>query len=168
MLIYVTGFWLLLFVLTAIAWWGRDRNASWRATLSQPEIGVATLLMAAALLTVAMRPSFATRFAGLDIGMLTIDVALFGGLAAYGARTGRWWVLAAAALQLVSATAHVTRMVTPGMWRLGYQVMEEASSYPTLMLLGWGLWSRHRIARNVERSRTFSIAQDRGRAGRRA
>lgn len=159
MLIYVTVFWLTLTVLTVLAWSWRDAGSRWWTALYQPEVGVATLLMTAALLTVGARPSFATRFAGLDLGMLTIDAGLFVGLATYGVRSGRWWVMAAAAFQLISATAHVARIVTPGMWRLGYQVMEEASSYPTLFLLAWGVWSHHRGAKKYAPSRTFSIAR---------
>ena len=163
MLFYVAGFWLFLILLTMLAWLGRDRRLAWPAALAEPETGVATLLAAAAVLTVFVRPAFAIRFKGLDPGLVAIDVSLFVGLAVYGVRSGRWWVLCAAALQLLSTTAHVARVTTPGMWRLGYQVMEEASSYPTLMLLGWGIWSRHLSARRSRRSRTFST--DPGRTG---
>lgn len=165
MLIYVAGFWLLLTVLTALAWLGRDTAAHWTAAFREPETGVATLLMAAAVLTVVLRPAYATRFNGLDVSMLGVDLGLAIGLATYGVRSGKWWVLSAAALQLISTTAHLTRALTPGMWRLGYQVMEEASSYPTLLLLAWGVWSRHRSRRSGRRSRSFSATPDRD-AGR--
>ncbi len=159
--LYVTGFWLLLCVLTALAWSGREVRSQWWEALSEPEVGVATLMMVAAILTVVIRPSFVSRFSSIELAMFAIDVGLFVGLAIYGARSGRWWILAASALQLISTTAHVTRAVTPGMWRLGYQVMEEASSYPTLLLLAWGVWSRHRSAKSARRSSTFSGVRDR-------
>jgi len=154
MIIYVAGFWILLLVLTALAWIGRDRkNTVWGA-MSEPEVGVATLLVVAAISTVVLRAPYATRFNGLDGAMLSIDVGLVVGLTFYGLKSGRWWTLSAAALQLVSATAHLAKATTPGMWRLGYQVMEEASSYPTLLLLAWGVWSRRRGARSAMRSRS--------------
>ncbi|MEG8016042.1 hypothetical protein [Sphingomonas sp. 22R3R2A-7] len=165
--LYVTGFWLLLCVLTALAWSGREVRSQWWEALSEPEVGVATLMMVAAILTVVIRPSFVSRFSSIELAMFAIDVGLFVGLAIYAARSGRWWILAASALQLISTTAHVTRAVTPGMWRLGYQVMEEASSYPTLLLLAWGVWSRHRSAKSARRSSTFSGVRDRPLSSRR-
>jgi len=145
----------LLIVLTVVAWVGRG-NVGFLKSLAEPEVGVATLLMSAAILTVALRPSVATRFQELDVKMLAIDAGLFFGLATYSARSGNLWVICAAALQLISTTAHLARVTTPGMWRLGYQVMEEASSYPTLVLLAWGLWSRHLGARKAALSNSFS------------
>lgn len=152
MLFYVAGFWLLLILLTTLAWLDRDRSDPWWCALGQPETGVATLLACAAVLTVVVRPAFATRFSDLAVGLATIDFALFVGLAVQAARSGRWWVMCAAALQLISATAHIARLSRPGMWRLGYQVMEEASSYPTLLLLAWAIWSHHRRATSAGRS----------------
>lgn len=153
MILYVAGFWLLLFALTVFAWSGRTNKPSSWSAIGEPEVGVASLLLAAAVLTVALRPAFGMRFNGVDLKMVVIDACLFVGLAAYGARSGRCWILCAAALQLLSTTAHFARATTPGMWRLGYQVMEEASSYPTLLLLAWGIWSRHRDASRSGRSR---------------
>jgi hypothetical protein len=157
---YVAGFWLLLLALFVLAWSGRRRSAGLWTDIREPETGMATLLLGAAVLTVLLRPSPATRFIDLEWAMLLVDAGLFVGLAALGVRSGRWWVLCAAALQAISATAHVARLVTPGMFRLGYQVMEEASSYPTLLLLAWGLWSRRRLARTAARSRSFSSGRD--------
>ncbi|WP_380782956.1 hypothetical protein [Sphingomonas sp. R86520] len=165
--LYITGFWILLLTLTAIAWLGRPRSTTVATALREPETGVATLLLAAAVLTVLLRPSVATRFVGIDPSMVLIDAGLFVGLASYGVRSGRWWVLCAAALQLISTTAHLARVFTPDMWRLGYQVMEEASSYPTLMLLAWGVWSRHRRARSARRSSSFSVMPGRDASPRR-
>lgn len=164
--LYITGFWILLLTLAAIAWLDRPRPTGAATALREPETGVATLLLAAAVLTVLLRPSVATRFVGIDPSMVLIDAGLFVGLASYGVRSGRWWVLCAAALQLISTTAHLARVSTPDMWRLGYQVMEEASSYPTLMLLAWGVWSRHRRARSARRSSSFSVIRDRGASDR--
>lgn len=155
---YVAGFWVLLASLFVVAA-RRHLHGSWKA-FGQPELGVASLFVAAALLTVALRPVWATRFVDLDVAMLVVDLALLGGLTGFGLVAGRGWILCAAALQLISATAHLVRLTTPGMWRLGYQVMEEASSYPTLLLLAWGLWAHRRKTRTMPPSTTSS--PDRG------
>lgn len=154
--LYVAGFWILLIILSAVAWLGREKTETVWSVLLQPEVGVAALLVSAAVLTVVSRPAVTTRFDALQPEMLAIDAGLFVGLAAFAVSSGRAWATTAAALQLLSATAHVARLSTPGMWRLGYQVMEEASSYPTLLLLAWGLWNRHRRMRIAGRSKNYS------------
>jgi hypothetical protein len=150
---YIAGFWLILMTLTALAWTWRDVDERGRTRPAQPELSVVTLLWAAAVLTVVLRPSLATRFHDVERAMLIIDFGLFAGLAWIGARQGKGWILCAAALQLISASAHVARLVTPGMWRLGYQVMEEASSYPLLMALAWGIIGRRSAGRRDRSSR---------------
>lgn len=160
MSIYVTGFWSILLLLDILAVLGCDRTSPRWAAIKQPELGVAVLLSSAALLTVLLRPAVTFRFVDLELAMLAIDFGLFVGLAAFAVRSGKGWILCAAALQLISATAHVARLMTPGMWRLGYQVMEESSSYPTLMLLAWGIWIHHRRAKTAVRSKTYSRVRD--------
>lgn len=150
--LYIAGFWILLVALTLLAWSWRDRDARGRTSPRQPELVVAAMFWTAAVLTVALRPSLATRFHLLERSLLLVDFGLFAGLAWEGVRSGKVWVLCAAALQLISATAHVARLTTPGMWRLGYQVMEEASSYPVLLLLTWGILAHRARARRVSRS----------------
>lgn len=138
---YVASFWAILTGLTLLAWRGRRRSRGARAWLRQPTLAVAALYWGAALLTVVSNPSPPSRFFYLEPMLLLIDLGLFVGLALIGMRSGKGWVLCAAALQLISTAAHVARLTTPGMWRLGYQVMEEASSYPLLGLLAVGIWS---------------------------
>lgn len=162
--LYIAGFWILLVALSLLSWSWRDRDAQGRTKPRQPELQVAGLFWIAAVLTVALRPSLATRFHLLEPSLLLIDAGLFAGLAWVGVRSGRGWVLCAAALQLISAAAHVARLATPGMWRLGYQVMEEASSYPVLLLLGWGVLTHRAATRREGRSaRSYSPSVRRSR-----
>lgn len=120
MTVYIAGFWLLLVVLTASAWWTRDRPTVPPMVVSEPQLPVAAMFWTAAVLTILLRPSLGARFIHTEHALLLIDFGLFGGLVWAGVRSGRGWVLCAAALQLVSATAHLARLVTPGMFRLGY------------------------------------------------
>jgi hypothetical protein len=154
--LYVAGFWALLIVLSILAWLERDRTSKGASCFRSPELSVVALCWIAAVLTIVFRLSVDDRFSYFDHSLLVIDLSLFAGFATVGVRSGKGWVLCAAALQLLSTAAHVTRLTTPGMWRLGYQVMEEASSYPVLALLGYGIWHRHRIARSAWRSRNSS------------
>nr|WP_253072743.1 hypothetical protein [Sphingomonas sp. H160509] len=154
--LYVMSFWAILIVLSVLAWRGRGRALGIVGYLRQPELAVAALCWTAALATVVLGSSSATRFYSLERSLLVIDCGLLAGLAIIGVRSGKGWVLCAAALHLLSTTAHVARLTTPGMWRLGYQVMEEASSYPVLLLLALGIWSRHRAVRSAGRSRNSS------------
>jgi hypothetical protein len=154
--LYVAVFWAFLVILSVLAWFGRDSVRKTISAFSQPELAVTVLCWIAALMTMALRPSSATRFYNLECSVLVIDCGLFAGFTIIGARSGKGWVLCAAALQLLSTTAHVARLTTPFMWRLGYQVMEEASSYPVLLLLAYGIWKHRRASRTDGRSRTLS------------
>lgn len=159
MTLYTFGFWPILLSLVALAWASRTDRTTWWGALGQPEIGVAMLLLSAATLTALLRPAVGIRFVGLETTMLAIDLALFLALSFLGVSSGKWWVLCAAALQLISTTAHLARLTTPGMWRLGYQVMEEASSYPTLALLACGIWLRFRQKKTDAQSLGCSSSQ---------
>lgn len=146
---YVGLFWMLLAILTAMAWaWSDPVTPRWRAAL-QPEVAVAGLYWLAAAGSTLI-PIGATLFARLEASILVIDVLLFAGLLVVALKFRKWWVTWAAALQLLASTAHVARLVTPSMWRLGYQVMEEASSYPALILLGIGI-VQHRLQQRRNR-----------------
>ncbi|MBB3877022.1 MAG: hypothetical protein GY736_08950 [Sphingomonas sp.] len=154
--LYITSFWLILVTLSAAALVLRDRPTIRPISVTQPQLPVVAMFWTAAVLTVLLRPSVDQRFMYTEHALLLIDFGLFGGLAWVAVRSGKGWVLCTAALQLVSATAHLARLVTPNMFRLGYQVMEEASSYPTLVLLAWGLIGHARSRRRSERSRDLS------------
>lgn len=156
MTFYIAGFWLLLIVLTAFAWLGRDRPTIRPVVVSQPQLPVTAMFWTAAVLTILMRSSPDARFIHTEHSLLLIDFGLFGALTWAGVRSGRGWVMCAAAFQLISATAHLARLVTPGMFRLGYQVMEEASSYPTLALLAYGILRHLAARRRTICSRTSS------------
>jgi len=154
--LYVASFWVFLVALSVLAWRGRGHAQGIAEHLRQPELAVMALCWIAALATAVLGSSSATRFYNLERSLLVIDCGLLAGLTIIGVRSGKGWVLCAAALHLLSTTAHVARITTPGMWRLGYQVMAEASSYPVLLLLALGIWNRHRASRNAERSRNSS------------
>lgn len=156
MTLYIASFWLMLVVLSAAAVILRDRPSVRPLVVTQPQLPVVAMFWTAAVLTILLRPSLDRRFMYIEHALLLIDFGLFAGLAWAGVRSGKGWVLCTAALQLVSATAHVARIVTPNMFRLGYQVMEEASSYPTLLLLAFGILDHARRRRRSGRSDDWS------------
>jgi len=149
--LYVASFWAILLALSLLAWLWRDRSLKPAETLVQPELAVVSLCWTAAIVTLVCKPPSAVRFFDLEPALLLVDIGLLVSLTIIGVRSGKGWVLCAAALQLLSTSAHVARLTTPGMWRLGYQVMEEASSYPILLLLAVGIWNRRRALKRGAR-----------------
>ncbi|MGN6619522.1 MAG: hypothetical protein ACTHKR_00460 [Sphingomonas sp.] len=131
-LLYVAGFWILLIALCGTALWLGGK----------PEKMVALAYLAAAAATLIVRSPAVHRYAGVEIGVLAVDVLLLGGLIWVSIEGDRWWTIFAAAFQAISTLAHLARIVDPTFSRLAYSLMEGASSYPALIALGIGTW-RH-------------------------
>lgn len=143
MLLYVGLFWIFLCMLVPAAFrWG-----GW------PERVAAMLYLGAALLSVLLRPALGVKFHVLDWSLVAIDVSLLAGLLAIALWADRWWPIAATALQAVATLAHVAKTINPGIYALGYQLMEESSAYPTLIILALAIFrARQRYRRATSSS----------------
>lgn len=123
-------FWLLLVLLgAAAARWG-----------GPAEKVVAAMYLAAAIATAVARPAFASRYGSVEFTVFAVDLLLFVGLAFVAVRCGLWWTICASALQCLTLLAHLGKMLNPGLWRLGYQIMATWSAWPAVALLGLGIW----------------------------
>ena len=128
--LYEQAFAPLLLLLAFCAW----RRGQW------PE-RMATMSFAAAwLATLLVKPAIQVRFFYVEAGVLLVDGALLIVLGWLAVRSGRGWLIWATAFQLLSTTAHLARAMDSSFSALGYLIMEGASSYPTLIALGVGLW----------------------------
>ncbi len=128
---FLAFFWLVLLLLAgASARWG-----------GPSERLVALMYVVAAVLTAATRSAFELRYQKVELTVFATDVLLFGGLAMVAVRTGRWWVICAAALQCLAMLSHLGKLLNPTLWRLGYQLMATWSAWPAVALLGVGIWT---------------------------
>lgn len=127
-------FWLFL-VATAVA---TLRFGGWS------ERSVLACYLLAAVATAALRPSLTIRYRTVEMTELSIDSALLFSLIVITLRCPRRWLEASVGLQAICVSAHVAKAMNPDLLRLGYQMMEEFSSVPATLLLGYAVLERHR------------------------
>lgn len=134
----VYGFWLLVVLTSLAAWrWG-GRN----------ERGVAGSYLAAALVTVALRLPGTSEYANLNVGVFLIDLLLLMGLVWTALKHAQWWLIASAALQLVTVLGHVAMFDAQRTGPFSYFAAVVGSSYPSQILLAYA------IVRRVRRTKT--------------
>ena len=118
------------------------------------ERAAAAMLVLAAVGTVLVRSTVATRYSNVESGVVAVDVVLLVGLVVVAVRSGRAWSVALAVLQSVTLLGHLGKRLDPDLWRLGYAMMITGPAYPGLVALAIGTF-RHR-RRSAETSRTVS------------
>ena len=79
-----------------------------------------------------------------ELMVFAVDMSLCAGLIWLGLEAGRRWLMLSAALQALTCLAHLGKLIEPRTFMLGYQLMAEASGYPTLALLAIGIWTQYR------------------------
>ena len=84
-----------------------------------------------------------SRFTGVEIGTMVVDVLLLVVLVAVALRADRGWPILLAGLQLASVAAHLLKLVDLNMIRVTYAIAMAMWSYPMLIALALGTW-RHR------------------------
>jgi hypothetical protein len=146
----VDRIWIFYAVLTAASGY-----ALWRGGAPERVLGLAMLV--AAVSTQLLQDDMAVRFAGVDLNVLLVDLALLGVMLAVTLHADRFWPAWATALHLLGTGAHLARAISPDVIRLTYAVLAAAWSYPIMVLLvigtvrhasrirarGWDLdWSR--------------------------
>lgn len=129
--IYVYSFILLIVLTTAAAtFWG-----GWTERL------VAWLFVAAFASTRLLKSS---AYGSLETGILIVDGTLLVVLAAITIRTGKGWLIWATAFQLIATLGHLGKLLNPELSRMGYSLMETASSHPTQIALAIGIYLHRR------------------------
>lgn len=134
MRLYVIGFWILLPLVStaALTWGGRTERRT------------ALLLPTAALASIIVRAHGAGSFRGFEVGLLAVDASLLGCMSLLVVRSRSAWLMWATAFQTIATLSHLGKLTNPHLWRLGYAIMEESSSYPTLIALAVGTWTAWR------------------------
>lgn len=134
--LYVYAFWvaLPLLCLAALRWGG------WAERIT------AFLFLAAAGGSILLKSSVTGGYRTIEIGVLAVDLALLAGLVWVMVSADRRWLIWVVALQAISTTGHLARLVTPDLSRMAYALMVGASSYPALILLGIGILLHRRAS----------------------
>jgi hypothetical protein len=117
---------------------------------SRDERQVALICILGALLTHYSWSPLHGRLAGLEEGVLTIDLAVFAGFLAVALRSNRFWPLWIAGLQLTTLLGHVLKAADTGLFSRAYGAALMVWSYPIILILLVGTWRGERRARRQD------------------
>jgi hypothetical protein len=92
------------------------------------------LLLAAALTGIVQR-DIPVLFAGLEVGVMIVDVILLAVMIVITLHADRFWPAWVTALHALGTGAHLARAISPEVIRLVYALLSAAWSYPIVLLL---------------------------------
>lgn len=139
--LYVHAFWPLCVLLAVAAWrWGggTEQRASWAFVTA----------MTAAKLAPRLANSM---YSSVEWGVALLDGLLLLWFLSLSLRDPKSWLIAVTALQLLSASAHLARMVDWNMTALAYAILMGTGGYPILLLLAAGIVANTRQQARISR-----------------
>ncbi len=92
-----------------------------------------------------------SRYAGVEVGVLAVDVMVLSAFTAVALKSDRFWPLWIAGLQLTATFGHALRAVEDQMVPIAYAVSLRFWSYPIQIILIVAVW---RSQRRKQRART--------------
>lgn len=96
------------------------------------------MYVVAMIATIALRTN--APYFRQESAVFVVDILLLAGLVWLSLTVSRFWPIPSAACHGISCLAHFARLIEPNAYRLGYQLLAEASTYPVLILLAIGVW----------------------------
>lgn len=124
------SYWLLLTGVAAYALW-RGRG---------DERAAALVCVVATAASVLVNSPLTRRFAGVETGVLVVDLLTLGAFIAIAIRTKRFWPLWVAGFQLTSTFAHVLKAVHFSLVPQVYAAAERLWVYPIFLAIVVGTW----------------------------
>ena len=124
----------LLLAVCAYALWrgGRDERI------------VAATCLAGTAATMFVISPLRQRYAGVEEGLLLVDLAVLAGFITVALRSKRFWPLWVAGLQLTTSIGHVLKGIDQDLLPRAYGAALQFWSYPILIVLLVGTYRRHR------------------------
>ena len=84
------------------------------------------------------------RYAGVEEGLLLVDMAVLAGFITVALRSKRFWPLWIAGLQLTTSIGHVLKGIDQDLLPRAYGAALQFWSYPILVILAVGTYRQHR------------------------
>lgn len=124
--------------------------ALWRGRADE-RIAAAACILAVVATKFVVSP-LSSRYSGVEIGLLAIDLVMLGVFIAIALRSDRFWPLWIAGLQLTGSTAHLMKQIHLDLLPKAYGAAAALWSYPILLILLIGTWRgyRRRLAQGDE------------------
>jgi len=113
------------------------------------ERAVAATCLAGTLATVVVISPLRQRYAGVEEGLLLVDLAVLAGFITVALRSRRFWPLWVAGLQLTTSLGHILKGIDQDLLPKAYGAALQFWSYPILLILAIGTYRRQR---RLERS----------------
>lgn len=112
----------------------------------------AAICIGATIATRLVLSPTASRYSGLETGVLVVDALAFAGFTAIALRTDRFWPLWVAGLQLTTLVAHALKAVQLDLLPYAYGAAARFWVYPIFLIIVVGTWRTHRRSRREERA----------------
>ena len=113
------------------------------------ERAVAATCLAGTVATILVISPLRNRYAGVEEGLLLVDLAVLAGFITVALRSRRFWPLWVAGLQLTTSLGHILKGVDQNLLPRAYGAALQFWSYPILLILAIGTFRRHRRARQA-------------------
>lgn len=116
--------------------------ACWRGGADERVVALTCLAGTAA--TMLVISPLRQRYAGVEEGLLLVDLAVLAGFVTVALRSKRFWPLWVAGLQLTTSIGHVLKGIDQDLLPRAYGAALQFWSYPILIVLAVGTYRRHR------------------------
>ena len=105
---------------------------------------VAATCLAGTAATMLVISPLRQRYAGVEEGLLLVDLAVLAGFVTVALRSKRFWPLWIAGLQLTTSIGHMLKGVDQDLLPHAYGAALQFWSYPILLVLAVGTYRSHR------------------------
>lgn len=115
---------------------------------SRDERHVAIVCIVGAIGTTLVLSPLGQRFESVEMPVMLVDIAVFGGFLAVALRSERFWPLWVAGLQLTALTGHFLKAIESDLLPRAYGAALNFWAYPIVAILAIGTWrsARRRAA----------------------
>lgn len=127
-------YWALLFAICGYAFWRGRRD----------ERIVAAVSLIASIATPLVVAPLRSRFSGVELGVLIVDLVTLSLFIAVALQSSRFWPLWVAGLQLTTSMAHLMKAIELDLLPTAYSAAARFWVYPILLILAIGTWRTHR------------------------
>lgn len=104
----------------------------------------AAICVIATIATRLVLSPVASRYSGLEFGVLLVDLLTLAGFIVIALRTDRFWPLWVAGLQLTTLVAHMLKAIQIDLLPQAYAAAGRFWVYPIFLIIVVGTWRSHR------------------------